>query len=157
FISASFAGAHIVAPSDMMDGRIGAIKDLLIKNNLGNKTAVLSYAVKFSSSFYGPFRDAANSKPAFGDRRCYQLPSNSSGLAHRAADRDVKEGADMLMVKPALAYLDLVQSVKKAHPHHPMFIYQVSGEYAMIYHAAKNGVFSLKVALTEILTSMRRA
>lgn len=151
------AGAHIVAPSDMMDGRIGAIKDQLVKNNLGNKVAVLSYAVKFSSSFYGPFRDAANSKPAFGDRRCYQLPPNSSGLAHRAAERDVMEGADMLMVKPGLSYLDLVQSVKKAHPHHPMFIYQVSGEYAMIYHAANNGVFDLKVALTEILTSMRRA
>ncbi|KAI4459954.1 delta-aminolevulinic acid dehydratase [Holotrichia oblita] len=156
-LSYAQAGAHIVAPSDMMDGRIGAIKDLLIKNDLGNKTAVLSYAVKFSSSFYGPFRDAANSKPAFGDRRCYQLPTNSSGLAHRAAERDVREGADMLMVKPGLAYLDLVQSVKKAHPHHPMFIYQVSGEYSMIYHAASNGVFDLKVALTEILTSMRRA
>lgn len=83
-VNNKFLGAHIVAPSDMTDGRIGAIKDILIKNELGNKVAVLSYSIKFSSSLYGPFRDAANSKPAFGDRKCYQLP-NSAGLAHRAA------------------------------------------------------------------------
>lgn len=150
-------GAHIVAPSDMMDGRIKAIKDLLIKQDLVNKVAVLSYSVKLASSFYGPFRDAALSKPAFGDRQCYQLPSGSTGLALRAAARDVAEGADMLMVKPAMAYLDLVRKTKDAHPHHPMFVYQVSGEYAMIYHGAREGAFDLQKILNEILLSMRRA
>ncbi|XP_065156735.1 delta-aminolevulinic acid dehydratase [Atheta coriaria] len=151
------AGAHVVAPSDMMDGRIGAIKNALIANNLGNKVAVLSYAVKFASSFYGPFRDAACSKPSFGDRKCYQLPPNSTGLAMRAAERDVHEGADMLMVKPVLAYLDLLRQVKDAFPHHPMFVYQVSGEYAMLYHGAKAGAFDLQVAVMEVLHSCRRA
>lgn len=140
-----------------MDGRIKAIKQTLTTNNLGNKVAVLSYAVKFASGFYGPFRDAAKSKPAFGDRKCYQLPPGSSGLAHRAAARDIEEGADMLMVKPTLAYLDLVKETKVAHPDYPLFVYQVSGEYAMIYHAAKNGALDLKTALNEILLSMRRA
>ena len=119
------AGAHIVAPSDMMDGRIGAIKKILEDNALVNRVAVLSYAVKFASSFYGPFRDAAKSAPAFGDRRAYQLPAGSNGLAIRAAQRDVDEGADFLMVKPGLAYLDLVRKTKDQYPNHPMFIYQV--------------------------------
>ncbi|CAH0558707.1 unnamed protein product [Brassicogethes aeneus] len=151
------AGAHIVAPSDMMDGRIGAIKSILQAHNLLNKVAVLSYTAKFASSFYGPFRDAAKSKPAFGDRKCYQLPPGSSGLAIRAADRDVQEGADMLMVKPAMAYMDILKEVKDKYPHYPMFVYQVSGEYAMIYHAAQKGAFDLKLALMEILGSLRRA
>ncbi|XP_018320028.1 delta-aminolevulinic acid dehydratase isoform X1 [Agrilus planipennis] len=156
-LSYAQAGAHIVAPSDMMDGRIAAIKDILIKNKLENKVAVLSYAAKFASVFYGPFRDAAKSAPSFGDRKCYQLPAGSSGLAVRAADRDVEEGADMLMVKPGLAYLDILRQVKDAHPEYPLFVYQVSGEYAMIYHAAKAGAFDLQNSLNEILISMRRA
>jgi len=119
--------------------------------------AVLSYAVKFASSFYGPFRDAAKSAPAFGDRRCYQLPPGSNGLASRAAQRDVDEGADFLMVKPGLAYLDLVRKTKDQFPNHPMFIYQVSGEYAMLYHGAKAGAFNLDTMLMETLTCMRRA
>nr|CAH7725284.1 unnamed protein product [Callosobruchus chinensis] len=156
-LSYAKAGAHIVAPSDMMDGRIGAIKEKLIKNDFGNKVAVLSYTAKFASNFYGPFRDAAKSAPAFGDRKCYQLPTCSAGLPVRAAHRDVEEGADMLMVKPVMAYMDVLKTVKDAYPDHPMFVYQVSGEYAMIYWAAQKGVFDLRVALTEILSSLRRA
>ncbi|KAK4881153.1 hypothetical protein RN001_004472 [Aquatica leii] len=150
------AGAHVVAPSDMMDGRIGVIKEELITNNLAH-VAVLSYTAKFASVFYGPFRDAAKSKPAFGDRKCYQLPSGASGLAKRAASRDVEEGADMLMIKPALAYLDIVRQTKDAHPEYPLFVYQVSGEYSMIYNAARSGAFDLKAAVCEALISMRRA
>jgi len=151
------AGCHIVAPSDMMDGRVGAIKKLLHDNGLGNKVAVLSYAAKFASSFYGPFRDAAKSAPAFGNRKCYQLPPGSAGLASRAVKRDVEEGADMLMVKPGLAYLDIVKQTKQEFPQYPLFIYQVSGEYAMLYHGSKGGAFDLKTIVMETLTSMRRA
>jgi len=151
------AGANIVAPSDMMDGRVGAIKKILAENGLGSRVSVLSYAVKFSSSFYGPFRDAAKSAPAFGDRKCYQLPCGSRGLAYRAAQRDVSEGADMLMVKPGLAYLDIVRDTKNNFPHHPLFIYQVSGEFAMLHHAAAAGAINLESTLMEVLTSMRRA
>lgn len=156
-LSYAKAGAHIVAPSDMMDGRVGAIKNILNENDLSSRVSVLSYAVKFASCFYGPFRDAAKSAPAFGDRRSYQLPTGSNGLAIRAAERDVKEGADFLMVKPGLAYLDLVRQVKDQFPNHPLFIYQVSGEYAMIYHGAKAGAFDLNQMLMETLTCMRRA
>jgi len=150
-------GAHVVAPSDMMDNRIGAIKQVLIENGLENLCSVLSYSVKFASGFYGPFRDAAKSAPQFGDRRAYQLPSGSRGLAMRAARRDVEEGADMLMVKPGMSYLDIVREVKNEFPELPMFIYQVSGEYSMILNAAKIGAFDLKAVLTEVLVSMRRA
>ncbi|KAJ8300438.1 hypothetical protein KUTeg_021957 [Tegillarca granosa] len=111
-LSYAKAGCHIIAPSDMMDGRIGAIKKCLNENGYGNRVAVMSYSAKFASSFYGPFRDAAKSAPSFGDRKCYQLPPGSVGLAERAVDRDVQEGADMLMVKPGLAYLDVVKMVK---------------------------------------------
>ncbi|XP_015521851.1 delta-aminolevulinic acid dehydratase [Neodiprion lecontei] len=151
------AGAHVVAPSDMMDGRIGAIKKALAAADLPNKVAVLSYAVKFASGFYGPFRDASKSAPQFGDRKCYQLPPGSNGLAARAAARDVAEGADMLMVKPGLAYLDVVRKIKDAHPEYPLFIYQVSGEYAMLYHGAQSGALDLENVLYEVLTAMRRA
>ncbi|KAK8389724.1 hypothetical protein O3P69_009014 [Scylla paramamosain] len=151
------AGAQIVAPSDMMDGRIGAIKAELKAAGLSSQVSVLSYAVKFASSFYGPFREAAKSAPAFGDRRCYQLPPGSSGLAKRAAERDVEEGADMLMVKPGISYLDIVRQTKDSYPQHPLFIYQVSGEYAMLYHGSQAGAFNLRTTLMEVLTSMRRA
>lgn len=151
------AGAQILAPSDMMDGRIGAIKRKLAACGLMNKAAVLSYAVKFASGFYGPFRDASQSAPKFGDRKCYQLPPGSNGLAARAAARDVAEGADMLMVKPGLPYLDVVRQTKDAHPEYPMFVYQVSGEYAMLYHGAQNGAINLENVLKEVLLSMRRA
>ncbi|CAA9997747.1 unnamed protein product [Nesidiocoris tenuis] len=119
------AGAHIVAPSDMMDGRVGAIKQALKKAKLANKTSVLSYSAKFCSSFYGPFRDAAKSAPSFGDRKCYQLPPGSRGLARRAVERDVAEGADFLMVKPGLPYLDILYETKRNFPSYPLFVYQV--------------------------------
>jgi len=151
------AGADIIAPSDMMDGRVLAIKTILRENGYGNRVAVLSYAVKFSSGFYGPFREAAKSAPAFGDRKKYQLPCGSRGLAARAAARDVSEGADMLMVKPGLAYLDLIRETKDQHPGHPMFVYQVSGEYAMLYHGAQAGALNLEATLLEVMTSFRRA
>ncbi|ENN73615.1 hypothetical protein D910_04774 [Dendroctonus ponderosae] len=151
------AGAQIVAPSDMLDGRIGSIKSLLIENNLQNSVAVLSYSCKFASNFYGPFRDAAKSSPASGDRKCYQLPPGSGGLALRAAARDIDEGADFLMVKPIMANMDVLKQVTEKYPEYPMFVYQVSGEYAMILAAAEKGVFDLKDALMEILGSYRRA
>ncbi|XP_048510618.1 delta-aminolevulinic acid dehydratase isoform X2 [Athalia rosae] len=151
------AGAQMIAPSDMMDGRIGAIKKALEAANMSNQVAVLSYAVKFASGLYGPFRDASKSAPQFGDRKCYQLPPGSNGLATRAAARDIAEGADMLMVKPGLAYLDVVRHTKDTHPEYPLFVYQVSGEYAMLYHGAKNGAINLEIVLDEVLLSMRRA
>nr|CAE02648.1 delta-aminolevulinic acid dehydratase [Suberites domuncula] len=151
------AGCQVIAPSDMMDNRVGAIKQALKEEGMGGKVAVLSYSAKFASSFYGPFRDAAKSAPAFGDRRCYQLPPASRGLAMRAVDRDVEEGADMLMVKPGMAYLDVVRDVKQRHPYHPLAIYQVSGEYAMLWHGSTAGAFDLKTIVLESLTSMRRA
>ncbi|XP_018370604.1 PREDICTED: delta-aminolevulinic acid dehydratase [Trachymyrmex cornetzi] len=156
-VSYAKAGAQIVAPSDMLDGRIGAIKLGLAAAGFSNKVAVLSYAVKFASGLYGPFRDASQSAPKFGDRKCYQLPPGSNGLAARAAARDVNEGADMLMVKPGLPYLDVMRQTKDAHPEYPLFVYQVSGEYAMLHHGAQNGAINLENVLNEILLSMRRA
>ncbi|KAM8872740.1 delta-aminolevulinic acid dehydratase [Synchiropus picturatus] len=151
------AGCHIVAPSDMMDGRIAAIKQALRSNGLGNKVSVLSYSAKFASCYYGPFRDAAQSKPAFGDRRCYQLPPGSTGLAIRAVERDVQEGADMLMVKPGLPYLDVLREVKNKFPTHPLAVYNVSGEFAMMWHGAQAGAFDLRSAVMEAMTAFRRA
>ncbi|GAB0097487.1 Delta-aminolevulinic acid dehydratase [Sergentomyia squamirostris] len=151
------AGAHIVAPSDMMDNRIAAIKGILKREGFQETVALLSYAVKFASGFYGPFRDAAKSAPAFGDRSCYQLPSGARGLAAQAAARDVAEGADMLMVKPGLAYLDILRDVRNNYPNHPLFVYQVSGEYAMIHWAAANGALDLHRAVFETMKSFRRA
>ncbi|XP_066569428.1 delta-aminolevulinic acid dehydratase isoform X2 [Amia ocellicauda] len=151
------AGCHIIAPSDMMDGRIGAIKQALISNNLGNKVSVMSYSAKFASCYYGPFRDAAQSKPAFGDRRCYQLPPGARGLALRAVDRDVREGADVLMVKPGLPYLDIVREVKDKHCAVPLAVYHVSGEFAMLWHGAQAGAFELRAAVMEAMTAFRRA
>ncbi|XP_070581877.1 delta-aminolevulinic acid dehydratase-like [Ptychodera flava] len=151
------AGCHIIAPSDMMDGRVGAIKQILQANGLASKVSVLSYSAKFASCFYGPFRDAAKSAPAFGDRRCYQLPPGSRGLAARAVDRDVSEGADILMVKPSMPYLDIVRQTKDKYPSIPLAVYQVSGEYAMLYHGASAGALDLKRAVIEAITGMRRA
>ncbi|XP_028919132.1 delta-aminolevulinic acid dehydratase [Ornithorhynchus anatinus] len=151
------AGCQVVAPSDMMDGRIAAIKEALIANGLGNQVSVLSYSAKFASCFYGPFRDAAQSSPAFGDRRCYQLPPGARGLALRAVDRDVREGADLLMVKPGMPYLDIVREVKDKHPALPLAVYHVSGEFAMLWHGAQAKAFDLKAAVMEAMTSFRRA
>ncbi|XP_063966237.1 delta-aminolevulinic acid dehydratase-like [Lytechinus pictus] len=151
------AGCHVIAPSDMMDGRIGAIKNILMINGLGNKVSVMSYSAKFASCFYGPFRDAAKSAPSSGDRRCYQLPPGARGLAMRAVDRDVAEGADYLMVKPGMPYLDIVRDTKEKHPHLKLAIYHVSGEYAMLYHGAQQGAFDLSKAVMEAVKGMRRA
>ncbi|KAM3957008.1 delta-aminolevulinic acid dehydratase-like [Aphomia sociella] len=149
------AGAQIVAPSDMMDNRIKAIKDVLIANKLQNQVSVLSYSCKFASSMYGPFRDTMKSSPMEGDRKCYQLPPGSAHLAARAAARDVAEGADFLMVKPGLPYLDIVRQTKDQFPHHPLFIYQVSGEYAMLSRSGESE--EVETTLMEILKCMRRA
>lgn len=151
----ALAGAHIVAPSDMMDNRIKAIKDALINAKLQNQVALLSYSCKFASSMYGPFRDTMKSSPMEGDRKCYQLPPGSAGLAKRAAARDVAEGADFLMVKPGLPYLDIVKQTKEEFPNHPLYIYQVSGEYAMIYRSGDKK--EIETTLMETLTCMRRA
>lgn len=151
------AGCQVIAPSDMMDGRVGAIKSALSSAGLSGRVAVLSYSAKFASALYGPFRDAAKSAPAFGDRRCYQLPPGSSGLAMRAVDRDVREGADMLMVKPGMTYLDIARQIKDKYPQYPLAMYHVSGEYAMFWHASEAGGIDLRRALMETLQGMRRA
>ncbi|OAX44089.1 tetrapyrrole biosynthesis, porphobilinogen synthase [Rhizopogon vinicolor AM-OR11-026] len=151
------AGAHCVAPSDMMDGRIKAIKRALIDANLGSKCTLMSYSAKFASALYGPFRDAAGSAPSFGDRKCYQLPPTAKGLARRAIQRDVVEGADIIMVKPALPYLDIISDAAELAPDHPLACYQVSGEFAMVHAGATAGVYDLKTMAFETTESMVRA
>ncbi|CAL8082923.1 unnamed protein product [Calicophoron daubneyi] len=153
----ALAGADVIAPSDMMDGRVHAIKMALSDAGLSETVSVMSYASKFASSFYGPFRDAAKSTPRFGDRRGYQLPSGARGLAVRAALRDAEEGADFIMVKPGLIYLDILNEIRHQLPNHTLAVYHVSGEYAMLMHAAKAGAVDLKQAALEIMTSFRRA
>lgn len=141
----------------MMDGRILAIKSLLLASNLGSKICVMSYSAKFASVMYGPFRDAAGSAPGEGDRKCYQLPPNARGLARRALLRDANEGADILMVKPAYPYLDIVRDARNLLPDYPLALYQVSGEYAMLYYAAQHGVVGLREGVMEALESGVRA
>lgn len=150
-------GADIIAPSDMMDGRILSITKKFKEIGKRHKVTVMSYSAKFASCFYGPFRDAALSTPKFGDRRNYQLPPGSSGLANRAVSRDIEEGADIIMVKPGMPCLDIVKDIKIKHPDHPIAVYQVSGEYAMLYHASQNGAFELKKAVMESLECFHRA
>ncbi|MDI1446474.1 porphobilinogen synthase [Polyangium sp. 6x1] len=149
------AGADIVAPSDMMDGRVGAIRRAL--DGAGHEgTAILSYAVKYASSFYGPFREAADCAPKFGDRAGYQMDPANTREALREARLDEEEGADLLMVKPALPYLDVIAKVRAASPL-PLGAYNVSGEYAMIKAASAAGMIDEKRAVLELLTSIRRA
>ena len=155
-LSHAQCGADIVAPSGMMDGMVAAIRGGLDDHGFEN-TPILSYAVKYASSFYGPFREAAEGAPKFGDRRSHQMDPANVREALREASLDVDEGADMLMVKPALAYLDVIRLVKDAFPGLPMAAYNVSGEYAMIKAAAANGwIDEVKVTL-ETLTAMKRA
>jgi porphobilinogen synthase len=154
-VSHARAGADIVAPSDMMDGRVGAIREALDGEGLSD-TPILAYSAKFASAFYGPFRDAADSTPAFGDRRGYQMDPANGEEAVREALLDVQEGADMVMVKPALAYGDLIRAVKAA-TRLPVAAYNVSGEYAMVKAAAAAGYLDERAAVLEILTSLRRA
>jgi len=153
----ALAGAHCVAPSDMNDGRVRSIKLKLIEEGIAHRILVMSYAAKFSGCLYGPFRDAAGSAPSFGDRKCYQLPSGGRGLARRAIVRDINEGADVIMVKPAGQYLDIISDAKELGKDLPVAAYQVSGEYAMIHAAAKAGVFDLKTMAFESTDSILRA
>jgi porphobilinogen synthase len=156
-VSYAKAGAHCVAPSDMMDGRIRAIKRGLMNAGLANKCTLMAYSAKFASSLYGPFRDAAGSAPSFGNRKCYQLPPAARGLARRALVRDANEGADIIMVKPAMPYLDIIADAARLTPDHPLACYQVSGEYAMIVAGAEKGVYELKTMAFESVESMVRA
>lgn len=151
------AGAHCVAPSDMNDGRIRAIKLKLIEAGIAHKVVLMSYSAKFSGCLYGPFRDAAGSCPSFGDRKCYQLPPGGRGLARRAIHRDIQEGADIIMVKPASSYLDIISDAKEIGKDMPIAAYQVSGEFAMIHAAAKAGVFDLKTMAFESTEGILRA
>jgi len=154
-VSHARAGADIVAPSDMMDGRVGAIRSALDASGFPN-TPILSYAAKFASVFYGPFREAAESTPQFGDRRSYQMDPANGREAMREIELDVDEGADMIMVKPAMPYLDLIWQARQRFDV-PLGAYQVSGEYSMILAAARNGWLDCERAMIESLTSIRRA
>jgi porphobilinogen synthase len=154
-VSHAEAGADLVAPSDMMDGRIGAIREALDERGF-EMVPILSYAVKYASSFYGPFRDAAECAPAFGDRRSYQMDPANAREALREAALDVEEGADILMVKPALPYLDVIAQLA-AEFDQPIAAYQVSGEYAMIKAAAQNGWLDEEAVMLESLLAIKRA
>jgi porphobilinogen synthase len=154
-VSQARAGADIIAPSDMMDGRVGAIRGALDEDGLSD-IPILAYSAKFASAFYGPFRDAVDSAPAFGDRRGYQMDPANGDEALREVLLDVEEGADMVMVKPALPYLDVVRRVKEA-TRLPLVAFNVSGEYAMVKAAAAAGYVDERAVVLESLTSIRRA
>ena len=149
------AGAHVVGPSGMMDGQVAAIRQALDDNGFED-TAILAYSAKYASVMYGPFREAADSAPAFGDRRTYQMDPANAEEAVREALLDVEEGADMVMVKPALPYLDVVRRVKEA-TRVPVAAYNVSGEYSMIKAAAAAGYLNERAVVLESLTAIRRA
>ncbi|MDQ6819385.1 MAG: porphobilinogen synthase [Actinomycetota bacterium] len=154
-VSQARAGADLIAPSDMMDGRVGAVRAALDEEGFG-ETPILAYSAKFASAFYGPFREAAGSTPAFGDRRSYQMDPANGDEAVREALLDVEEGADIVMVKPALLYLDLIRRIKD-ETSMPVAAYNVSGEYAMLKSAAANGQLDERAAVLEALTCIRRA
>ena len=154
-VSHAKAGADFVAPSDMMDGRIGAIREAFEHNGY-TKTGIMAYSAKYASCFYGPFRDALDSAPGFGDKKTYQMDYSNRIEAIKEAQMDVEEGADIVMVKPALSYLDIIREVKNA-VQVPVSCYNISGEYAMIKAAAKMGWINEEKAILETLTSMKRA
>jgi porphobilinogen synthase len=154
-LSHAKAGADIVAPSDMMDGRVAGIRALLDRNGFEN-TPILSYAVKYASGYYGPFREAAESAPAFGDRRSHQMDPANAREALREVALDVEEGADILMVKPAGPYLDIIRMVRDRYPH-PLAAYQVSGEYSALMAAGRLGWLDLNRVMMESLIGIRRA
>ncbi|MBX0322617.1 porphobilinogen synthase [Halomicroarcula sp. F13] len=154
-VSHARAGADMVAPSGMMDGMVGAIREALDEDGHSD-VPVMSYAAKFESSFYGPFRDAADGAPAFGDRRHYQMDPANAREARREVELDVEQGADVLMVKPALPYLDVVRDVRETYDH-PVAAYNVSGEYAMLHAAAEKGWLNLEEVAYESLLSIKRA
>jgi porphobilinogen synthase len=154
-LSHARAGADIVAPSDMMDGRVGAIRKTLDENGF-TQTAIMAYAAKYASGFYGPFREAAESTPQFGDRRSYQMDPANADEALREVAMDIREGADIVMVKPAMAYLDVVYRVKQKFGY-PVAAYNVSGEYSMIKAAGQNGWIDEERIMMEVLYAIRRA
>ena len=154
-VSHAHAGADFAAPSDMMDGRVRAIREALDEAGF-ERTGILSYAAKYASSFYGPFRDALDSAPGFGDKKTYQMDFRNSTEALKEVELDIEEGADIVMIKPAGAYLDIIRAVKN-HVHVPVAAYQVSGEYSMIKAAAANGWLDEKQAMLESLIAIRRA
>jgi porphobilinogen synthase len=154
-VSHARAGADMVAPSDMMDGRVAAIRESLDENGFSH-VAIMAYAAKYASSFYGPFRDAAHSTPQFGDRRSYQMDPGNSKEALREISLDIEEGADIIMVKPALAYLDVIRRVSVDFDL-PLAAYNVSGEYSMIKAAAEKGWLDGQRVMMEVLTSIKRA
>lgn len=154
-VSLAKAGADIIAPSDMMDGRIAAIREGLDQAGFLH-TPIMAYSAKFASAYYGPFRDAAHSAPQFGDRKSYQMDVANGKEAIREVEEDILEGADMVMVKPALAYLDVIRSVADRFDH-PLVAYNVSGEYSMVKAAAKNGWIDEKRVVMENLIAMKRA
>jgi len=154
-LSHAKAGADIVAPSDMMDGRVGAIRKILDDNGF-TQTPIMAYAAKYASGFYGPFREAAESTPQFGDRRSYQMDPANSDEALREVEMDIREGADIVMVKPAMAYLDIIYRVKQKFGY-PVAAYNVSGEYSMIKAAGQNGWIDEQRIMMEVLYAIRRA
>jgi porphobilinogen synthase len=154
-LSHAKAGADIVAPSDMMDGRVGAIRKALDQNGF-DQIAIMAYAAKYASGFYAPFRDAAESTPQFGDRRSYQMDPANADEALREVEMDIREGADIIMVKPAMTYLDIVYRVKQKFGY-PVAAYNVSGEYSMIKAAAKNGWIDERRIVLELMLSIKRA
>ena len=154
-LSHATAGADMVAPSDMMDGRIGAIREALDSAGF-DQTGIISYAAKFASVFYGPFRDAAESPPQFGDRRSYQMDIANANEALREVALDIEEGADIVMIKPALPYLDILWRVHGRFGK-PTAVYNVSGEYAMVKSAAEKGLLDEQAAVLEIMTALKRA
>jgi len=154
-VSHAAAGADLVAPSDMMDGRIGAVRAALDQAGF-DQTGIMSYAAKFASVFYGPFRDAAESPPQFGDRRSYQMDPANADEALREVELDLSEGADIVLVKPALPYLDILWRVRERFGR-PTAVYHVSGEFAMVKAAAAKGLIEERAAVLEIMTSLKRA
>jgi len=154
-LSHAEAGADIVAPSDMMDGRVKYIREALEQNNF-HDTAIMAYSAKYASAFYGPFRDAAESAPAFGDRKTYQMDAANSNQAMQEIALDIEEGADIVMVKPALCFLDIIRRAKERFDC-PIAAYNVSGEYMMLNTAAQAGLLDKNAAMMEMLTSIKRA
>ncbi len=154
-LSHAEAGADIVAPSDMMDGRVAAIRDVL-ENHRFHDTAIMAYSAKFCSAFYGPFRDIAGSAPQFGDRKSYQMDFRNAIEAEKEISTDISEGADIVMVKPALSYMDIIYRAKQISPV-PVCVYNVSGEYSMVKAAAEKGFIDERRIVTEIMTSFFRA
>ena len=154
-LSHAKSGADIIAPSDMMDGRILKIREILELNNF-HETAIMSYSVKYASSFYGPFRDALNSKPGFGNKKTYQMDFRNRNEAFLEVENDIKEGADIIMIKPGLSYLDIIRDIRENFSL-PIAVYQVSGEYSMVKAAAEKGWLNENKIIIEQLTAFKRA